>query len=173
MGDAYGSIARPSTDRFGGKEVVGLGVEVGVVIGAATSFAAWRRRRPAWTARRRITWEWLATVMNALALAGRDAQQGLKSRVQSAINIEQVAEPYIRGKAMRYLEEGGGKSRRRHRQPVLHDRYGGSAARMEMNVDIVVKATKVDGVYTTIPRPSGRDALSARHFDEAIVKKLK
>ena len=106
--DAYG-VNRETIDRIVAevKEVVGLGVEVGVVIGGGNIF---RGMAPAAAGMDRATADYmgmLATVMNALALQDAMRRQGLKSRVQSALNIEQVAEPYIRGKAMRYLEEGG------------------------------------------------------------------
>ena len=95
--------------------------------------------------------------------------------MQSALNIEQVAEPYIRGKAMRYLEEkrvvifaaGTGN-------PFFTTDTAAALRGMEMNVDIVLKATKVDGVYTDDPK-THPDAMRYKKisFDEAIVKKLK
>jgi uridylate kinase len=117
----------------------------------------------------------LATVMNALALQDAMRRQGLKSRVLSALSIEQVAEPYIRGKAMRYLEEGrvvifaAGTG-----NPFFTTDTAAALRGMEMNVDIVLKATKVDGVYTDDPK-THPDAMRYQRisFDEAIVKKLK
>jgi uridylate kinase len=97
------------------------------------------------------------------------------SRVQSALNIEQVVEPYIRGKAMRYLEEGkvvifgAGTG-----NPFFTTDTAAALRGMEMNVDIVLKATKVDGVYTDDPNVNP-DAMRYKRvtFDEAIVKNLK
>jgi uridylate kinase len=114
-------------------------------------------------------------VMNALALQDAMRQIGLASRVQSALNIEQVAEPYIRGKAMRYLEEGkvvifgAGTG-----NPFFTTDTAAALRGMEMNVDIVLKATKVDGVYTDDPNINP-DAMRYKRltFDEAIVKNLK
>jgi len=154
---------------------VGLGVEVGVVIGGGNIF---RGMAPAAAGMDRASADYmgmLATVMNALALQDAMRRQGLKSRVQSAINIEQVAEPYIRGKAMRYLEEGrvvifaAGTG-----NPFFTTDTAAALRGMEMNVDIVVKATKVDGVYTDDPK-THPDAMRYQRvsFDEAIVKKLK
>jgi uridylate kinase len=99
----------------------------------------------------------------------------MASRVQSALNIEQVAEPYIRGKAIRYLEEGkvvifaAGTG-----NPFFTTDTAAALRGMEMNVDIVIKATKVDGVYTDDPRthPEAR-RYQRLTFDEAIVKNLK
>ncbi len=173
--DAYG-VNRETIDRIVSevKEVVELGVEVGVVIGGGNIF---RGMAPAAAGMDRATADYmgmLATVMNALALQDAMRRQGLKSRVQSAINIEQVAEPYIRGKAMRYLEEGrvvifaAGTG-----NPFFTTDTAAALRGMEMNVDIVVKATKVDGVYTDDPK-THPDAMRYQRvsFDEAIVKKL-
>jgi uridylate kinase len=174
--DAYG-INRETIDRITAevKEVINLGVEVGVVIGGGNIF---RGVAPAAAGMDRATADYmgmLATVMNALALQDAMRRQGLKSRVLSALNIEQVAEPYIRGKAMRYLEEGrvvifaAGTG-----NPFFTTDTAAALRGMEMNVDIVLKATKVDGVYTDDPK-THPDAMRYQRisFDEAIVKKLK
>jgi uridylate kinase len=174
--DAYG-INRETIDRITAevKEVLNLGVEVGVVIGGGNIF---RGVAPAAAGMDRATADYmgmLATVMNALALQDAMRRQGLKSRVLSALNIEQVAEPYIRGKAMRYLEEGrvvifaAGTG-----NPFFTTDTAAALRGMEMNVDIVLKATKVDGVYTDDPK-TRPDAMRYQRisFDEAIVKKLK
>lgn len=105
--DAYG-INRATITRIVGevKEVVDLGVQVAVVIGGGNIF---RGVAPAAEGMDRATADYmgmLATVMNAMALQDAMKNVGLNARVQSALNIEQVAEPYIRGKAIRYLEEG-------------------------------------------------------------------
>ncbi|MEO8004475.1 MAG: UMP kinase [Betaproteobacteria bacterium] len=174
--DAYG-INRETIDRITGevKEVLNLGVEVGIVIGGGNIF---RGVAPAAAGMDRATADYmgmLATVMNALALQDAMRRQGLKSRVLSALNIEQVAEPYIRGRAMRYLEEGrvvifaAGTG-----NPFFTTDTAAALRGMEMNVDIVLKATKVDGVYTDDPK-THPDAMRYQRisFDEAIVKKLK
>ncbi len=174
--DAYG-INRETIDRITAevKEIVDLGVEVGVVIGGGNIF---RGVAPAAAGMDRATADYmgmLATVMNALALQDAMRRQGLRSRVLSALNIEQVAEPYIRGKAMRYLEEGrvvifaAGTG-----NPFFTTDTAAALRGMEMNVDIVLKATKVDGVYSDDPK-THPDAMRYQRisFDEAIVKKLK
>jgi uridylate kinase len=174
--DAYG-INRETIDRIVSevKDVAGLKVEVGVVIGGGNIF---RGVAPAAAGMDRATADYmgmLATVMNALALQDAMRRQGLKSRVQSALSIEQVAEPYIRGKAMRYLEEGrvvifaAGTG-----NPFFTTDTAAALRGLEMNVDIVIKATKVDGVYTDDPQ-THPDAMRYQRisFDEAIVKKLK
>ena len=88
------------------KAVADLGVEIGVVIGGGNIF---RGIAGTATGMDRATADYmgmLATIMNAMALSDAMRQAGLNARVQSALNIEQVIEPYIRGKAIRYLEEG-------------------------------------------------------------------
>jgi len=174
--DSYG-INRATIDRIVSEvaEVVRLGVQVGVVIGGGNIF---RGVAPAAAGMDRATADYmgmLATVMNALALQDAMRRVGLVSRVQSALTIEQVAEPYIRGKAMRYLEEGkvvifgAGTG-----NPFFTTDTAAALRGMEMNVDIVLKATKVDGVYTDDPM-THPDAMRYQRltFDEAIVKNLK
>jgi len=125
MGDESYGIHRPTVERIVEEvaEVVALGVEVAVVIGGGNIF---RGVAPAAANMDRATADYmgmLATVMNALALQDAMRRVNLVSRVQSALNIEQVVEPYIRGKAMRYLEEGRVVIFcRRHRQPVFSPR---------------------------------------------------
>jgi uridylate kinase len=117
----------------------------------------------------------LATVMNALALQDAMRRGGLVSRVQSALRIDQVVEPYIRGKAIRYLETGkvvifaAGTG-----NPFFTTDTAAALRGMEMNVDIVLKGTKVDGVYTTDPKTNA-DAIRYQKlsFDVAIAKNLK
>ena len=148
--DSYG-INRDTIERIVAevKEVVELGVQVAVVIGGGNIF---RGVAPAAAGMDRATADYmgmLATVMNALALQDAMRRIDLVSRVQSALTIEQVAEPYVRGKALRYLEEGkvvifgAGTG-----NPFFTTDTAAALRGMEMNVDIVLKATKVDGVYT-------------------------
>jgi uridylate kinase len=174
--DSYG-INRATIERIVDEiaEVVGLGVEVAVVIGGGNIF---RGVAPAAAHMDRATADYmgmLATVMNALALQDAMRRVNLVSRVQSALNIEQVVEPYIRGKAMRYLEEGrvvifaAGTG-----NPFFTTDTAAALRGMEMNVDLVLKATKVDGVYTDDPK-THPEAMRYKHltFDEAIIKNLK
>jgi uridylate kinase len=177
MGDDSYGINRATINRIVAeiKEVVDLGVQVGVVIGGGNIF---RGVAPAAAGMDRATADYmgmLATVMNALALQDAMRRIGLVSRVQSALNIEQVAEPYIRGKAMRYLEEGkvvifgAGTG-----NPFFTTDTAAALRGMEMNAEIVLKATKVDGVYTDDPKTN---PTATRYqnlsFDEAIIRNLK
>ena len=108
----------------------------------------------------------LATLMNALALQDALRRAGVESRVQSALRIDQVAEPYIRGRALRHLEErkvvifaaGTGN-------PFFTTDTAAALRGREMGVDIVLKATKVDGVYTADPK---KDATARRYADAHV-----
>ena len=177
MGDDVYGINRATITNIVGqvKEVVDLGVEVAVVIGGGNIF---RGVAPAAAGMDRATADYmgmLATVMNAMALQDAMKNIGLNARVQSALNIEAVAEPYIRGKAIRYLEEGrvvifgAGTG-----NPFFTTDTAAALRGMEMNADIVLKATKVDGIYTDDPKKN-KDAqrYEAVTFDEAISKNLK
>jgi uridylate kinase len=177
LGNGNYGIDRATIERIVGEiaEVVNLGVEVAVVIGGGNIF---RGITPAAAHMDRATADYmgmLATVMNALALQDAMRRVNLTARVQSALNIEQVVEPYIRGKAMRYLEEGkvvifaAGTG-----NPFFTTDTAAALRGMEMNVNLVLKATKVDGVYTDDPM-THPDAMRYKSltFDEAIIKNLK
>ena len=152
-----------------------LGVEIGAVIGGGNIF---RGVALGAAGMERATADYmgmLATVMNALALADVMRQKGLNARVQSAINIEQVVEPYIRPKAIRYLEEGkivifaAGTG-----NPFFTTDTAAALRGSEIGAEMVLKATKVDGVYTADPM---KDPTARRYdkvtFDEAIGRDLK
>jgi uridylate kinase len=174
--DAYG-INRATIDRIVAEiaTVAALGLEIAVVIGGGNIF---RGVAPAAAGMDRATADYmgmLATVMNALALQDAMRRGGLNGRVQSALNIEQVVEPYIRGKAMRYLEEGkivifaAGTG-----NPFFTTDTAAALRGTEMGCDIVLKATKVDGVYSADPRTNSQARRYARlSFDDAIAQNLK
>jgi len=155
-------------------EVKKLDVEIAIVVGGGNIF---RGMKSANDGIERVTADYmgmLATVMNALALQDAMKQGGLTPRIQSALHIEQVVEPYIRAKAMRYLKEGkviifaAGTG-----NPFFTTDTAAALRGMEMNVDIVLKATKVDGIYTSDPKV---DPSATRYnklsFSEAINKNL-
>lgn len=173
--DSYG-INRTVIEKIVSEvgEVAAMGVQVAVVIGGGNIF---RGVAPAAAGMDRVTADYmgmLATVMNAMALQDAMKHQGIDSRVQSALNLEQVAEPYIRGKALRYLEEGkvvifgAGTG-----NPFFTTDTAAALRGVEMNVEVVIKATKVDGIYTADPK---KDKTATRYknitFDEAIAKNL-
>jgi uridylate kinase len=173
--DSYG-INRTVIEKIVAEvgEIVGMGVQVAVVIGGGNIF---RGVAPAAEGMDRVTADYmgmLATVMNAMALQDAMKHQGIDCRVQSALNLEQVAEPYIRGKALRYLEEGkvvifgAGTG-----NPFFTTDTAAALRGVEMNAEVVIKATKVDGIYTADPK---KDKTATRYknitFDEAISKNL-
>ena len=174
-GDAFG-INRPTIARIVDEiaEVVRLGVQTAVVIGGGNIF---RGVAPGAAGMDRATADYmgmLATLINALALQDALRKAGIETRVQSALTVEQVAEPYIRGKAMRYLEEGrvvvfaAGTG-----NPFFTTDTAAALRGMEMGVEVVLKATKVDGIYTADPQ---RDPTATRYasltFDEAVMRRL-
>jgi len=155
--------------------VVAMGVELAVVIGGGNIF---RGVAGGAAGMDRATADYmgmLATVMNALALQDALRRHQVVSRVQSALKIEQVVEPYIRPKALRYLEEGrvvifaAGTG-----NPFFTTDTAAALRGAEIGAEIVLKATKVDGVYTADPY---KDPSATRYreisFDEAIARHLK
>lgn len=174
--DAYG-INRATIDNIVAqiKAVVALGVEVAIVIGGGNIF---RGVAPAASGMDRATADYmgmLATVMNAMALQDAMRNIGINARVQSALKLEQVAEPYIRGKAIRYLEEGkvvifgAGTG-----NPFFTTDTAAALRGMEINAEVVLKATKVDGIYTDDPKKNpDAKRYEVVTFDEAINKNLK
>jgi uridylate kinase len=173
--DAYG-INRATIVRMVQeiREITSLGCEVAVVIGGGNIF---RGVAGGSVGMDRATADYmgmLATVMNALALADTMRQEGITARVMSAINIEQVVEPYIRPKALQYLEEGkvvifaAGTG-----NPFFTTDTAAALRGAEIGAEIMLKATKVDGVYTADPK---KDPSAQRYdsitFDEALIKNL-
>jgi len=177
MGDDTYGINRQTIDRIVGEigQVVALGVEVGVVIGGGNIFRGVALGAAGMDRATADYMGMLATIMNALALQDAMRRAGLNARVQSALNIEQVVEPYIRGKAIRYLEEGkvvvfaAGTG-----NPFFTTDTAAALRGSEIGAEIVLKATKVDGVYTADPK-THPDAQRYQRlsFDEAIIKNLR
>lgn len=134
------------------QEVRDLGVDVAIVIGAGN---LWRGREGLERGMDRATADYmgmLATVMNALALMDAMERYGMVTRVQSAIEMHAVAEPYIRRRAIRHLEKGrvvilgGGTG-----NPYFSTDTAAALRAMEIDADVLIKATKVDGVYDKDP----------------------
>jgi uridylate kinase len=173
--DAYG-INRATIERMVADvaEIKNLGVELAIVIGGGNIF---RGVAPGAQGMDRATADYmgmLATVMNSLALADAMRQVGIVARVMSAIAIEQVVEPYVRPKALQYLEEGkvvvfaAGTG-----NPFFTTDTAAALRGAEIGAEIVLKATKVDGVYSADPHKD-KDAVrySSISFDEAISRQL-
>lgn len=176
MGDDAFGINRATIVRMVEEiaEVTRLGVQVAIVIGGGNIF---RGVAGGSVGMDRATADYmgmLATVMNSLALADTMDKAGLVARVMSAIAIEQVVEPYVRPKALQYLEEGkvvvfaAGTG-----NPFFTTDTAAALRGAEIGAEIVLKATKVDGVYTADPN---KDPSATRYatisFDEAMSKNL-
>jgi uridylate kinase len=155
-------------------EVVASGVQLAIVIGGGNIF---RGVAGGAAGMDRATADYmgmLATMMNALALQDALRQKNVEARVQSALRMDQVVEPYIRPKAIRHMEEGkvvifaAGTG-----NPFFTTDTAAALRGAEMGVEIVLKATKVDGIYTSDPK---KDPSATRYetitFDEAIIKNL-
>ncbi len=143
-------------------EVVGLDIQLAIVIGAGN---LWRGRTGIERGMDRATADYmgmLGTVMNALALMDAIERDGIEVRVQSAIEMRAVAEPYIRRRAIRHLAVGrvvifgGGTG-----NPYFSTDTAAALRAMEIDADIVIKGTKVDGVYDADPRTMP----NAKRFD--------
>ena len=150
----YG-IDPPVLDRIGEeiREVTDLGVQVAVVIGGGNIF---RGVAASAAGMDRATADYmgmLATIINALALQDSLEKAGLQTRVLSAIEMRAVAEPYIRRRAMRHLEKGrvvifaAGTG-----NPFFTTDTAGALRAVEIGADAIIKATKVDGVYSADPK---------------------
>lgn len=144
------------------KEVHELDVDIAIVIGAGN---LWRGQRGKHAGMDRATADYmgmLATVMNALALMDAFERIGVLTRVQSAIEMRTVAEPYIRRRAIRHLEKkrvvifGGGTG-----NPYFSTDTAAALRAMEIDADVLIKATKVDGVYDKDPNKVS----DAKRFD--------
>lgn len=156
------------------REVRDLGVDVAIVIGAGN---LWRGRAGLERGMDRATADYmgmLATMMNALALMDAMERIGLVTRVQSAIEMHAVAEPYIRRRAIRHLEKGrvvilgGGTG-----NPFFSTDTAAALRAVEIEADILIKATKVDGVYDSDPlKNSGAVRFDQLDYMETINRRL-
>ena len=157
------------------KQVIELGVQVAIVIGGGNIY---RGMNEAETGIERAQGDYmgmLATVINGMALQAGLEKVGVYTRLQSAIKMEQVAEPYIRRRAIRHLEKGrvvifgAGTG-----NPYFTTDTAGSLRAIEIKADVILKGTRVDGIYTSDPE---KDPKAVRFekisFSEVISKNLK
>ena len=157
------------------KSVVDLGVQVAIVIGGGNIY---RGTNEAETGIERAHGDYmgmLATVINGMAMQAGLEKIGVYTRLQSAIKMEQIAEPYIRRRAIRHLEKGrvvifgAGTG-----NPYFTTDTAGSLRAIEINADIIFKGTRVNGIYTADPE---KDPSAKRYekisFQECISKNLR
>ncbi len=151
------------------KSVFQLGVSIGLIIGAGNIF---RGIQAAGKGMDRVTGDYLgmlATIMNAIAIQDALEKESCETRTLSAINVSQIAEPYIRRRAIRHLEKGrivivsGGTG-----NPFFTTDSAAALRAKELSADVVLKGTKVDGVYDSDPLLNS----SATKYDSVSYKKV-
>ncbi len=176
MGDGDYGIDPVVISRVSGeiKALIDIGIEVGVVIGGGNIF---RGAGLAQNGIDRVTGDhmgMLATLMNSLAMQDALEQDGMKARVMSALSINEVCEDYIRRRAVRHLEKGrvvifaAGTG-----NPFFTTDSAASLRAIEIGADIMLKATKVDGVYSADPvKDASATLYESLTYDEVLSKKL-
>ena len=157
------------------KEISDLNVEIGIVIGGGNIFRGVQAEKGGMDRTQGDYMGMLATMINSMALQSALESLGLFTRLQSAIEMKQIAEPYIKRKAVRHLEKGrivifgAGTG-----NPFFTTDSAASLRAVEIDCDVILKGTRVDGVYDAdpekYPNANKYDTLS---FDEAYEKKLK
>jgi len=153
-GQGYG-IDPPVLDRVGAevRDVTELGVQIAIVIGGGNIFRGIAASAGGMDRATADYMGMLATIINALALQDSLEKAGLQTRVLSAIEMRAVAEPYIRRRAIRHLEKGrvvifaAGTG-----NPFFTTDTAGALRAVEIGADVIVKATKVDGIYSADPK---------------------
>lgn len=157
------------------KELHDNGVQVAIVIGGGNIFRGLSGQKQGVDRATGDTMGMLATIMNGLALQNYIESLGVPTRVLTSISMPEVAEPYIRRRAIRHLEKGrivifsGGTG-----MPYFTTDSGGAIRAIEIHADILAKGTKVDGIYDKDPMKYS-DAIKYEKvsYDEAIVKNLR
>jgi uridylate kinase len=156
-------------------EIIGMGVQPGLVIGAGNIFRGVAGASKGMDRATADNMGMLATVMNSLALQDALERNGVDTRVQSAIPMQSVCEPYIRRRATRHLEKGravifaAGTG-----NPYFTTDSAGVLRALEIDADVIIKATKVDGVYDKDPvKFSDAVKFSRLTYDEVLTKGLR
>jgi uridylate kinase len=154
---------------------VDLGIEVAIVIGGGNIYRGMNEADSGIERAHGDYMGMLATVINAMAIQAMLEKIGVYTRLQSAINMEQVAEPYIRRKALRHLEKGrvvifgAGTG-----NPYFTTDTAGSLRAIEMKADVILKGTRVDGIYDADPEKNpNAKKFETISFQECISKNLK
>jgi len=157
------------------KEVHDLGVEIAIVIGGGNIFRGVQAEEGGMDRTHGDYMGMLATMINSMALQAALESAGIKTRLQSAIEMKEIAEPYVRRRAVRHLEKGrvvifgAGTG-----NPFFTTDSAASLRAIEINADVILKGTRVDGIYTADPLKDPNavkyDTIS---FDDAYGKGLK
>jgi len=156
------------------KEIVDAGVELGIVIGGGNIFRGVSGASQGMDRVQADHMGMLATVINGLALQGALEEEGIYTRLQSAIEMDKIAEPFIRRRANRHLEKGrvvifgGGTG-----NPYFTTDTAATLRAVEIKADVILKGTRVDGIYTADPE---KDATATKYetisFEEVYEKGL-
>ncbi|MDX1954609.1 MAG: UMP kinase [Chitinophagaceae bacterium] len=157
------------------KEVTDMGVEVAVVIGGGNIYRGMNEAESGIERAHGDYMGMLATVINGMALQASLERIGVYTRLLSAIKMEQIAEPYIRRRAIRHVEKGrvvifgAGTG-----NPYFTTDTAGSLRAIEIDADVILKGTRVDGIYSADPEKD-KNAVLYEHisFQECIAKNLK
>jgi uridylate kinase len=157
------------------KEIVDLNVQVGIVIGGGNIFRGVQAEKGGMDRTQGDYMGMLATMINSMALQSALESIGLYTRLQSAIEMKQIAEPYIKRKAVRHLEKGrivifgSGTG-----NPFFTTDSAASLRAVEIDCDVIFKGTRVDGVYDSDPEKNPSAVkFESISFDQAYEKKLK
>ncbi len=157
------------------KSIHDAGAEVGVVLGAGNIIRGSEAAQAGFEEAQAHYMGMLGTVINALAMQSALEQKGVYTRVMSAIEMQSVAEPYIRRRAIRHMEKkrvvifAGGTG-----NPFFTTDTAGALRAVEIGADLLVKATKVDGIYTADPKKdSNAKHLSEITYQDILVDDLK
>jgi len=157
------------------KEVVDLGVEVAIVIGGGNIFRGLAGASNGMDRVQADHMGMLATVINGLALQSALEHNGVQTRLQSAIKINEVAEPFIRRRAIRHLEKGrvvifgGGTG-----NPYFTTDSAAVLRAIEVEADVILKGTRVDGIYTSDPeKDKTATKFETISFNDVLTKGLK
>jgi uridylate kinase len=156
------------------REITDSGIEVAIVIGGGNIFRGVQAEEGGMDRTHGDYMGMLATMINAMALQAALESKGVDSRLQSAIEMREIAEPYVRRKAVRHLEKGrvvifgAGTG-----NPFFTTDSAASLRAIEINADVILKGTRVDGIYTADPE---KDPTATKYkaisFDEVYAKGL-
>lgn len=156
------------------KEIHDLGVEIAIVIGGGNIFRGVQAEEGGMDRTHGDYMGMLATMINSMALQSSLESAGIKTRLQSAIEMKEIAEPYVRRRAMRHLEKGrvvifgAGTG-----NPFFTTDSAASLRAIEINADVILKGTRVDGIYTADPL---KDPTATKYdmisFDDVYAKGL-
>ncbi|MBK7762554.1 MAG: UMP kinase [Bacteroidetes bacterium] len=177
MGDKSFGLAPQILEQYAYdiKAIVEMGVQVALVIGGGNIYRGMNEKETGIERAQGDYMGMLATVINGIAMQSMLEKVGVQTRLQSAIKMDQVAEPFIRRKAIRHLEKGrvvifgAGTG-----NPYFTTDTAGSLRAVEISADAILKGTRVDGIYDSDPEKN-KDAVKFQNisFSDAISKNLK